>query len=162
MAEAQDLTSILGVLLEERVDLILVGALAAVAQGAPVTTHDVDVVHSRALDNVVRLVAALGRLNARYRGRPPSSPLPADPVALAGTGHSLFVTDLGPLDCLGAIEGGMSYDDLLPLSIQIDLDGKPLKVLGLETIVRLKRGSTFPKDRLVLPILEETLRKSRA
>jgi hypothetical protein len=74
----------------------------------------------------------------------------------------LFVTDLGPLDCLGAIEGGMSYHDLLPLSIRIDLDGRPLRVLGLETIVRLKRGSTFPKDLLVLPILEETLRKSRA
>jgi hypothetical protein len=56
----------------------------------------------------------------------------------------------------------MSYHDLLPLSIRIDLDGRPLRVLGLETIVRLKRGSTFPKDLLVLPILEETLRKSRA
>jgi hypothetical protein len=162
MVEPQDLTSILGVLLEERVDIVLVGALAAVAQGAPVTTHDVDVVHARTPENVARLVAALGRLNARYRGRPLSSPLPPDPVALAGPGHALFVTDLGPLDCLGAIEGGMSYHDLLPLSIRIDLDGRPLRVLGLETIVRLKRGSTFPKDLLVLPILEETLRKSRA
>jgi hypothetical protein len=34
-------------------------------------------------------------------------------------------------------------------------------LLGLETIVRLKGGSTAPKDRLVVPILEETLRKSR-
>jgi hypothetical protein len=162
MFEPQDLTSILGVLLEERVDLVLVGPLAAVAQGAPVTTHDVDVVPARTPENVGRLVTALTRMNARYRGRPVSSPLPPDPAALGGPGHSLFVTDLGPLDCLGAIEGGLSYDELLPLSIQIDLDGKPLKVLGLETIVRLKRGSTFPKDRLVLPILEETLRKSRA
>ena len=71
------------------------------------------------------------------------------------------MTDLGPLDCLGAIEDGMSYDDLVPLSIEIDLDGKRLRVLGLETVVRLKRGSTALKDRLVLPILEETLRKSR-
>jgi hypothetical protein len=162
MGEPQDLTSILAVLLEERVDLILVGALAAVAQGAPITTHDVEVVHARTPENVARLVTALSRLNAHYRGRPASSPLPPDPIALAGPGHSLFVTDLGPLDCLGVIEGGMSYDDLLPLSLQIELDGRALRVLGLETIVRLKRASTASKDRLVVPILEETLRKSRA
>jgi len=161
MAEPRDLTSILTVLLEEQVDMVLVGALAAVAQGAPITTHDVDVVHARSTSNVTRLIAALGRLNARYRGRPAFAPLPPDPVALAGPGHSLFMTDLGPLDCLGTIEGGLSYDALLPLSIQIDFDGRPLRVLGLETIVRLKRGSTTPKDRLALPILEETLRKSR-
>ena len=161
MAEPRDLTSILGLLLEERVEMVLVGALAAVAQGAPVTTHDVDIVHARTAENVVKLVAALGRLNARYRGRPVSSPLPPDAAALAGPGHSLFATDLGPLDCLGTIEGGMTYDDLLPLSIQIDLDGRRLNVLGLETIVRLKRGSTAAKDRLVLPVLEETLRRSR-
>jgi hypothetical protein len=139
--------------------LVLVGALAAVAQGAPITTHDVDVVHARTRENVARLIAALSRLNARYRGRPVSSP--PEPAALAGPGHSLFVTDLGPLDCLGAIEGGMGYDDLLPFSILIDLDGRPLTVLGLETIVRIKRGSSAPKDRLVLTVLEETLRRSQ-
>jgi len=161
MAETQDLTSILGVLLEERVEMVLVGALAAVAQGAPVTTHDVDVVHARSVENVGRLMTALGRLNARYRGRPASAPLPPDAAALAGPGHSLFVTDLGPLDCLGVIEDGMGYDELLPLSIEIELEGHRLYVLGLETIVGLKRVSPAPKDRLVLPVLEETLRRSR-
>jgi hypothetical protein len=55
----------------------------------------------------------------------------------------------------------MGYDDLLPFSIRIDLDGRPLTVLGLETIVRIKRGSSAPKDRLVLTVLEETLRRSQ-
>jgi hypothetical protein len=161
MAEPRDLTSILDVLLGERVEFVLVGALAAVAQGAPVTTHDVDIVQARTAENVARLIAALNRMNARYRGRPLGSPLPPDRTALVGPGHSLFTTDLGPLDCLGAIEAEMSYEDLLPLSIQVDFDGRHLNVLGLETIVRLKRASTVLKDRLVLPVLEETLRRSR-
>ncbi len=161
MAEPRELISILAVLLEEQVEIVLVGALAAVTQGAPVTTHDVDVVHARAAENVARLMTALRRLNARYRGRPASAPLPPDPAALATPGQSLFMTDLGPLDCLGAIEDGMAYDDLTPLSIQIDLDGRPLRVLGLETLVRLKRQSMAPKDRLVLAVLEETLRRTR-
>lgn len=161
MAEPRELVSILGVLLEERVEMVLVGALAAVAQGAPITTHDVDIVHARTPDNLDRLMTALARLNARYRGRPASTPLAADRAALATPGHSLFMTDLGPLDCLGSIEHGMGFDELVPRSIEIDLDGRPLRVLSLEMIVALKKQSTAPKDRLVLAVLEETLRRSR-
>jgi hypothetical protein len=159
VAEPRELTSILGVLLGEGVEFVLVGALAAVAQGAPVTTHDVDVVHARTPQNLDRLMAALTAMKARYRGRPASSPLPPDRSALATPGHSLFVTDLGPLDCLGAIEEGLGYEELIPLSIKVEFDGKALQVLGLETITALKRKSTTAKDRLMLPVLEETLRR---
>jgi hypothetical protein len=158
MDEPRQLTSILGVLLGEGLEFVLVGALAAVAQGAPVTTHDVDIVHRRTPENLDRLMAALAKLNARYRGRAPDSPVPPDRKALATLGHSLFMTDLGPLDCLGAIEGGRGYDDLVPLSVEAEMDGH-LLVLGLPTIVELKRQSTEAKDRLMLPVLEETLKR---
>jgi hypothetical protein len=36
---------------------ILVGGLAAVIQGAPVTTMDVDVVHSQSPENIARLLS---------------------------------------------------------------------------------------------------------
>jgi hypothetical protein len=68
MAEPRDLTSLIEVLLDEEVDFVLVGALAAVAQGAPVTTHDVDIVHARTPENLDRLMTALGKLGARHRG----------------------------------------------------------------------------------------------
>jgi len=161
MEDPRQLTSLLGVLLTERVEFVLVGALAAVAQGAPVTTHDVHIVHARTGENLDRLMAALATLNARYRGRDPDRPLPPDRKALATPGHSLLMTDLGPLDCLGAIEEGRDYDALLPLSVVIDLDGKPLRVLGLETIAALKRQSSELKDRLALAVLEETLKRKR-
>lgn len=125
MDEPRQLTSILGVLLGEGLEFVLVGALAAVAQGAPVTTHDVDIVHRRTPENLDRLMAALAKLNAA-----------PDRKALATTGHSLFMTDLGPLDCLGAIEGGRAYDDLVPLSVEAEMDGH-LLVLGLPTIVAI-------------------------
>ena len=159
MSEPRDLTSILDVLLAEQVSFVLVGALAAVAQGAPLMTQDVDIVHARTPENLDRLMAALAKLNARYRGRPPEQPLPPDRRALATTGHSLLMTDLGPLDCLGAIEGARDYDVLVPLSVQVDLDGRAMRVLGLETIVAIKRASQHQKDRLALPVLEATLRR---
>lgn len=141
MVAPADLTSLLEVLSRGGVEFVVVGALAAVAQGAPLTTHDVDIVHERSPENVDRLMAVLARIHARYRGRFGNPPLPPDRVALRGKGHSLFETDLGHLDRLGAIEEGRTFED----------------VLGLETIVRLKRASTHPKDKLALIVLEETL-----
>lgn len=159
MAEPRELTSILDALVADGVEFVLVGALAAVAQGAPLTTHDVEIVHARTPQNLDRLITALTKLNARYRGRPPGEVLRPNRGALATAGHSLFMTDLGPLDCLGAIEGGQSYDDLVPMSVEVALDARRLRVLDLERIVALKRTSKELKDRLALPVLEETLRR---
>lgn len=44
----------------------------------------------------------------------------------------------------------------------LELAGAPLRVLSLETIVRLKRLSSDNKDKLRLPVLEEALRRGRA
>jgi hypothetical protein len=159
MADSLNLTSLVEFLLSEQVGFVLVGGLAAVAQGAPLTTQDVDIVHARTPENLDRLMVALAKLDARHRGRGLDSPLPPDRRALMTTGHSLLMTRLGPLDCLGTIEGGRDYDALVPLSVEIELDGHRLRVLGLETIVAIKRESTELKDRLALPILEATLKR---
>jgi hypothetical protein len=64
------LESLLTTLATSDAEFIVVGMLAAVAQGAPVTTHDLDIVHRRTPENVARLVDLLvNKLDARYRGR---------------------------------------------------------------------------------------------
>jgi hypothetical protein len=142
------------------VDFVLVGALAAVAQGAPLTTQDVDVVHRRTPENVDRLLAFLAQVNARYRGHPAVPPLHPTREALLGPGHQLLMTDLGPIDVLGVVEGGRGFDELVPAAAVIGVAGATIRVLGLSMLAELKRGSTSPKDRLTLAILEETLRKA--
>lgn len=160
MAESADLTTLLERLLAADIEFVLVGGLAAVVQGAPVTTFDIDIVHRRTAENVDRLLAFLAVVGARYRNRP-GPPLPPNRNALLGPGHSLFVTSLGPLDALGAIEGGADYNQLAPVSRIITVSGHSLRVLQLETIVALKRTSTDPKDRLRLPVLEAALRRQK-
>jgi hypothetical protein len=146
-------------LLEADVEFVLVGGLAAVVQGAPITTFDVDIVHNRSTENVDRLMAFLHEVSAHYRGRP-GPPLPPSRSALLGPGHSLFMTDFGPLDVLGAIEGGAGFEELLPQTIEARIANRPLHVLNLAAIVALKRNSADPKDKLKLPILEATLQRS--
>ena len=159
MTASPSLDSLLAILAAADVEFIVVGALAAVAQGAPVTTHDIDIVHRRTPENLARLVAVLvDQLDARYRGHYERVLRPTAAI-LAGTGHSLLQTSLGPLDVLGAIEGGRDFDALLPNTIEIVISGHRARVLDLAMLVELKRESTRDKDRLTLPILEETLRR---
>jgi hypothetical protein len=155
-----ELTTLLSRLASAHVEFVLVGGLAAVAQGAPITTHDVDIVQKRSPENVERLLSLLSSIDARYRGRGVDQVLRPTASALMGPGHSLLMTALGPLDVLGAIEGGRAYEDLAPDAIEITVGGNAVSVLGLPTLVALKRGSTHPKDRYTLLILEETLRRA--
>src|SRR5258708_23712417 len=121
------LTTLLEKLCAAGVDFVLVGGLAAVAQGAPLTTFDVDIVHARTADNLDRLMAFLSSVKARHRGRPPGEIVAPSRDALAGPGHSLFATELGPLDCLGAIQAGPTFDDLLSDPLQLQLAGRRVR-----------------------------------
>jgi predicted nucleotidyltransferase len=145
-------------LLEAGVDFILVGGLAAVIQGAPVTTMDVDIVHSQSPGNIIKLLAYLQSVDAVYR-RLDDELLKPKERELSGKGHVLLKTRLGPLDVLGVIEGGKSYEDLLDHTVEIDFRGYTLRVLDLKTLIELKKTSTDSKDKQRLPVFEETLRQ---
>jgi hypothetical protein len=57
---------ILEVLSDQGVEFVVVGGLAAVLGGAPLSTFDLDVVHCRNPANIERLLAALHLLDAVY------------------------------------------------------------------------------------------------
>ena len=61
---------ILRTLVRHKVEFIVVGGISAVLQGAPVTTFDLDVLHARDPENILRLLAACEELDAVYRAQP--------------------------------------------------------------------------------------------
>ncbi len=138
---------------EANIEFVLVGGLAAVIQGAPVTTMDADIVHHQTEENIKHLLKFLKSADAYYR-RP-------DERALSARGHVLLSTCYGPLDVLAIIEKGRGYEELVSDSAEIEFRGYKIRVLNLETMIELKRGSKAPNDLYRLPILEETLRRTR-
>ena len=60
---APDFIKILHTLCENEVDFIIVGGICAVLHGAPVSTFDLDIVHSRAPGNIQHLIVALKRMD---------------------------------------------------------------------------------------------------
>ncbi len=153
-----DLSAIIEGLIEADVRFILVGGLATVVQGAPVTTMDVDIVHLQTPPNISKLFNFLKSVNAIYR-RPDDKIIEPQEQDLSGMGHALLSTRLGPLDVLAFIEQNQIYEDLIKDSIEIEFRGKTVHVLDIEKIIELKETSNNPKDIQRLPLLKETLRQ---
>jgi hypothetical protein len=155
---ALDLSAILEGLSEADIKFILVGGLAAVVQGAPVTTMDVDIVHNRSSENISKLIALLNSIDATYR-RSADKVIGPNEGDITGRGHFLFSTRFGPLDVLAFIEQGKAYEDLLEDTVEIEFRGHIIRVLNLKELVELKKKSRDPKDKQRLTVLEETLRQ---
>lgn len=146
---------------DSEVEFILVGGLAAVLQGAPVDTFDIDVVHSRDAVNIARLQPVLEALDAVFRIQPERRLRP-NASHLTSAGHLNLITRYGPLDVLGTIGRDLGYRELLPHSVELEIsEGFRIRVLDLETLIALKEELAGEKDRAVLPILRRTLEEKR-
>ena len=148
---------ILELLNSHDVEYIVVGGVAAVIQGAPVTAFDLGALVRISDENATRLTAALNDMDARYREHQ-NVIKPSKEDILAG-GHLLLMTRAGPLDVLGFIGDRQRYEDLVCASSEVEMTSGKFRVLGLEELIRQKRVTDRPKDRAVIGLLEEVLRK---
>ncbi len=161
LTQETDFVAILRTLRRHQVDFIVVGGVAAVLNGVPMMTFDLDLVHSRDDSNVTRTLAALGELRAIYRFQPERRLAP-QASHLASPGHQLLLTCFGPLDLLGAIGRGRAFDDLLSHSSEITIeDGLAVRVLDLDTLIADKEATGGEKDLAALPLLRRTLVERR-
>ena len=153
--------AILRAMAEAGIEFIVVGGVAAVLNGAPLNTFDLDIVHARNAANVAKLLPLLDSLGAIFRFQPERR---IEPTAeyLSGPGHLNLITCNGYLDLLGTIGRGLTYEDLLPRSGDIEIaPGIRVRVLDLETLIALKEELGGEKDRAALPILRATLAEKR-
>lgn len=156
---AADLPALLAALCDAGVEFIVVGGAAAVIQGAPITTNDLDIVHRRTPENVARLLELVLRLDATMRYDAAHRGLRPTAEMLAGKGQINLSTSLGPLDPLCELGEGQGYEELLPHSESVTDEGRQLRVLDLPTLIAVKTKAGRAKDRIVLPILVATLQE---
>lgn len=153
--EEGNFEGIIETLTRHEVDFILVGGYCGTLHGAPVPTYDVDIVQSRAPENLERLENALRELGAYYREHTNKRILP-EAERMTTLGHHLLNTTFGHMDVLGAIAKGRDYANLEPHTIKIALtDALVFRMLDLETLILTKEETGRDKDKLVLPILKQ-------
>jgi hypothetical protein len=149
-----DFAGLLCVLVDAKVDFILVGGVAAAVHGSARSTKDVDVVYARSPENIARLVEALRPHKPYLRGAPPGLPFLWDEITVGRGLNFTLTTALGDLDLLGEITGGGGYADLLPHSSPISVFGIQCQCLDLPTLIHVKRAAGRPKDLEAIAELE--------
>ena len=150
---------ILEALQRHDVRYVVVGAVAAIAQGSPLPTEDIDVTPASDLANLERLAAALQDLEARLRvpDKPEGVPFPFDPTYLAGNEIWNLVTPHGDLDVIFVPAGTEGYDDLKRDAILVDFGEIQAPMASLVDVIRSKQASSRAKDHAQLPALRQTL-----
>jgi predicted nucleotidyltransferase len=140
-------------LVEQNVEFVLVGGLAATFHGARRITEDLDVCVPFTLENVKKVLASLAGVNPRYRERP-DLPFKTDPAYYVGFKNLYLMTDAGQLDLMGEIGGIGGYTEALKESIEIDAVGSKVRLLSLAALIKGKRAVARRKDLEALRELE--------
>ena len=147
MAEPQLLTErelrFVRALVKHQVRFLIVGLSAAALQGAPVVTEDVDLWIGR-LDDP-KFGAALREVGGAY-----VAPTFYTPPMLAGEGLELF-------DLVLSMSGLSTFDEEWANALDLTVGDVVTRVLPLTRILASKRAADRPKDRLVIPVLEDVV-----
>ena len=130
-------------LIRQKVDFMIVGLSAAALQGAPVVTQDVDLWFKDLSDPGIK--KALKKVGAAYV--PPTG---MHPPMFAGNAVNLF-------DIVVHMHGLGEFGKEKEHALQITLGRTKVMVLALERIIKSKKATGRQKDKLVLPVLSDTL-----
>ncbi|MGO9197847.1 MAG: hypothetical protein ACLQK4_12070 [Acidimicrobiales bacterium] len=136
------------------VRFVLIGGVAGRLWGSPTMTTDVDICYDRDPANLERLAGALSELHARLRGVDDDVSFQLDAAAIAAGQNFTLSTNLGPLDILGLPAGINNFQELAVNAILFDLgSGLSVLVCDLDDLIRMKRATGRPKDRIELEVL---------
>lgn len=154
---ATNVEKLLRALDDEGVEFVIIGGAAAVLHGSAYVTADLDVCYSREKENLKKLAAALASFSPSLRGAPEDLPFRFDAETLRSDMNFTLTTALGAVDLLGEVMGLGSYEATLRFSEDMEVFGKPCKVLTLQGLIKSKKAAGRTKDLMLLPELEALL-----
>ena len=138
------LGAFLKALREAEIDCILIGAMAAIEQGAPLMTVDYDFWVRLPERQYVRLLSIVRRQGGTVRAR------------------TLYeLSDSTQVNAIFKPDGLRSFETEWKQCRLSRLENVPVRVLPLARVIVSKRAANREKDLAVLPILERTLRLAK-
>jgi len=156
-----DIRGILGELVREGVEFLIIGGVAVGYHGHIRATKDVDVVPAPDTANLERLALVLKGLDAKVEGVEDfvagELPDPLAPGALALGGNWVLQTRLGRLDVMQWIGDDSLWEKLSPAAIEDEIGDLPIKIVSYEDLLALKELASRPEDLIDL----ERLRQAR-
>lgn len=136
---------LLAALNRNHVRYMLVGLSAAVLQGANTATRDIDIWFADLGD------PRIGRAVEQAKGIWTSGSFGMRPPQIGGDAIG------DRIDVVVHLDGLQSFEKEVKNAVALEIDGIPVLVLSLDRILASKRAADRPKDRAVVPALEEAL-----
>lgn len=149
-----DFEVVLKALVQAKVNFVIVGAFAAVAQGFSQPTRDLDICYERSPENLRKLAAALAPFHPRLRGIAQSLPFSLDPEALAQGMNFTLDTNVGEIDLMGELSGIGQFAAAFADSHLVKMFDMEVRIASLDLVIRSKRAAGRPKDLAAIPELE--------
>lgn len=100
------------------------------------------------MTNYEKLLKALKDIHPMPR--PKRFPLNKTARSLSKCKNLYLDTDLGPIDFLGTVAKLGSFKDLKSHLMNIDLFGRKIKILKIESLIASKKALSRPKDKQVI------------
>ena len=135
-------------LTDEGVEFLVVGLSAAALQGAPAVTQNIELWFRDLTDPGIR--KALRSVGGTY-----VAPTGSTPPMLVGSAVELF-------DIVVTKHGLESFAKEAARAVTVELDGVRVRLLPLDRIIVSKKATNRPRDRAILPVLEDAARTIRA
>lgn len=139
--------AILETLNRYEVDFVVIGGLAAIAQGSVLPSFDLDIAYARHRANLDRLVRVLLEVGATLRGAPTDLPFKLDAETLENGGHFTFETRYGSFDLLSDPAGAPAYPQLKSAAVATEIDGEDVVVASLDHLIAMKEATGREKDK---------------
>jgi predicted nucleotidyltransferase len=158
-----DLKNILDLLKQNNVEFVVIGGVAAIAQGSKTLTFDFDFCYSRSKKNIANLVNALAPLKPVLRGVKEPTPFSLDEKTIQSGLNFSFSTNVGDVDIFGEVQGIGGHDAVLAQSEDMEIMGHTCRVLTLEGLIKAKKSAGRPRDLSVIAELEalDEIRRKR-
>jgi len=136
----QDYKEMLSILLENKVDFLLVGAYAMAAHGYPRATADLDIFIRPDLENAKKVYKALADFGA------PKDSVTIEDFKKPGT---IFQIGVIPrrIDVINEIDG-VSYEEADKDKVIVDIEGLKVPIISKPKLIINKKAAGRDKDRL--------------
>ena len=157
-----DFRRLLEALTAAKVEFVVVGGVALVAQGHTRMTEDLDICYRRTPENLERLASALSPLGPTLRGAPPELPFTLDARSLKSGLNFTLESAAGDIDLLGEVTGIGGYEQVSADAEEIELYGARVRIMSLATLEVSKRAAGRAKDLADLEAIRELKKRGGA
>ncbi len=126
----------------------LIGGMGVILHGGSRVTSYIDVVAPLDEENLHHICAALGGLNCVFYQHLKRMPAQMLPEKFKGWRSIYLQTELGIIDILGELpEWPQPIEQIIDVAEVVEFAGMPLRVMKLESLLKLKASLPRPRDR---------------